>query len=68
MAIPNHHRSNARAKITRRGLLVGAPAAALALGAARGGTRPRIAVIAAEFPKGSPAQAIVDRFLEGFGW
>ncbi|HEV3120626.1 MAG TPA: hypothetical protein VGY53_01920, partial [Isosphaeraceae bacterium] len=49
-------------------MLVGAPAAALALGAAREGVRPRIAVIAAEFPKGSPAQAIVDRFLEGFGW
>jgi hypothetical protein len=60
--------SSAQTRLTRRGLLVGAPAATLALGAARERARPRVAAIAAEYTKGSPAQAIVDRFLDGFGW
>src|SRR4029077_20776982 len=68
MVTMTRERLSAQAQITRRELLAGVPAATLALGAVRDRARPRLAVIAAEYTKGSPAQAIVDRFLDGYGW
>jgi hypothetical protein len=64
-------------KVSRRAVLGGVPAAALAtlgpsarLRAAdpHPGPRKRIAALATEFRKLSHAEVIIDRFLEGFGW
>jgi hypothetical protein len=65
-------------KVSRRGVLAAAPAAALAL-AARSSTlsaadkpdpskRPKIAALITEFRRNSHAEVIVDRILEGYGW
>jgi hypothetical protein len=63
------------AKISRRTVLAGVPAAALltatrgaAVPAAEPARRPRIAALATEFRKLSHAEVILDRMLEGFGW
>jgi hypothetical protein len=50
--------------MTRRELLAGVPAAALA----QAPKRPKIAALVTEYRKFSHGQHIVDRFLEGYGW
>jgi hypothetical protein len=56
--------------LSRRSFLAGVPAA-LALGrlpAAESGPRLKIAAVVTVYRKGSHAEHIVDRFLEGYGW